>query len=156
MKTSNRWLVIFGAILAAITIAVVALVLLRSGEADTLLPADTPQGTVQRFLTAYKDRNYAEAATYLKLEDAGVNNPNGSPADAWHQATLNPPPEGAWKATLLHTDTYGDQAAVTVEISFFRSDAALSNPTITNQFSFELTRQDGVWRITALPYFWWF
>jgi hypothetical protein len=156
MKTSHRWLVIFGAILGALMIAVIALVLVRPGETDTLLPADTPQGTVQRFLTAYKDRNYAEAASYLNLADAGVDSPKGSPADAWRQATLNPPPEGAWKATLLHTDIYGDQAAVTVEISFFRTDAALPNPSVTSQFSFELTRQSDGWRITGLPYFWWF
>jgi hypothetical protein len=150
MKTSQRWLIIFGSLLAILTIAVVSVALINSGKEESLLAADTPQGTVQRFLLAYRNHDYQQAETYLDLIDAGV----GSPGDAWRQATLNPPPENGWKATLVHTDIFGDQASVTVEISVFRATGAMASP-VTNEVSFGMTRQDNIWFITGLPYIWW-
>ena len=155
MKASRRWLVIFGSIFWPSWSSLWSSVaLINSGQEEALLPADTPQGTVQRFLLlAYRDHDYQQAASYLDLPASTVPD-KLSPVDAWSQATLNPPPSNGWKATLLRTDIFDDHASVAVEISFFPSGGVLDRAA-TNEVNFELTKENGVWRITGLPYFWW-
>jgi len=66
MQSSNRLMYIFG-------LVIIALVLVTSGTRYwffpgcrlPLLPADSPEGTVQRYLWPFSNKNFPEAYDYL-------------------------------------------------------------------------------------------
>ncbi len=65
MKTSNRFLLGFGIIIAAIVVLAVTLAVTGGNEQVKLLPETSPEGTVQRFLLAVKDHDYLKAYGFL-------------------------------------------------------------------------------------------
>jgi hypothetical protein len=64
----------FGITIGILVIIAVALVLSTRGSVS-LLPADTPQGTVQRFLVALQDKDFQKAYSYLSLDVKGGKMP---------------------------------------------------------------------------------
>ena len=74
MKSSNRLLLSFGVGIGILVVVAVALVLSTSGSVS-LLPEDTPQGTVQRFLMALQDKDLQKAYSYLSLDVKGGKMP---------------------------------------------------------------------------------
>ena len=74
MKSSSRLLLGFGITIGILVVVAVALVLSTRGSVP-LLPEDTPQGTVQRFLTALQNKDLQKAYTYLSLDVKGEKMP---------------------------------------------------------------------------------
>ena len=68
MDNSRRWFAVFASIIALLVLVSVVLVFISEGREARLLPADTPQGIVQRYLIALQKRDYQQAYGYLHFE----------------------------------------------------------------------------------------
>ncbi len=153
MKSSNRWLIAFVAGVAVLVIATVVLVLTARPGAS-LLPENTPEGVVQRFLMAVQDNNYEKAYGYLSLtDDKGIK----ISYDQW--LATKPYPYGSspssWKATLGKTTITGERVNVEVTVDVFRPSGPFGNAVQSQQVLFQLTRSGGSWLITSPPYLYW-
>ncbi len=150
---SSRFLVGFSIAIAVVVIAAVALVLTTRGNVPQL-PEDTPQGIVQRYLTAIQQKDYPGAYSYLKVEQ------DGQPLtyDQWLKQVPVPFPvsqQSSWKATLGNTSIMGDRATVEVIIDIFRPGGPFDNPVQSQTVLFQLTQTDNAWFITSPPYLYW-
>jgi hypothetical protein len=152
MNSSNRWLIIFAIVIGILVIATVSLVLLIKGNEVTLLPEDTPQGIVQRYLIAVQEKDYLEAYKYLSF----------SPSekiltyDDWARMIMpQPSSQSTWKATLGKTTQNENNASVEVIIDTVRQGGPFGNPTSNQQVVFQLSKIDGKWLITSPTYIYW-
>jgi len=148
MKASNRFLLGFGLGILALVIVTVALVISTSNNVS-MLPADTPEGVVQRFLQAVRDGDYPEAYTYLRINEKGVT----LSYDEWYKSVT--PYAGsepdAWRATLDRVSVTENTATVDVIIDTFQPGAPFENPINTNTVRFTLNKIEGTWYINARP-----
>lgn len=153
MKASNRWLIVFIAGIAVLVVATVALVLsARSGI--SLLPENTPEGVVQRFLMAIQDNNYEKAYGYLSLtDDKGAK----IAYDQWLATKPYPyrSSPSSWKATLGKTMVTGERATVEVTVDVFRPSGPFGNAVQSQQVLFQLIRSGESWLITSPSYLYW-
>jgi len=153
MNSSRRWLIIFAIVIVALVLATVLLVLLTKGNDTVLLPEDTPQGVVQRYLIAVQDRNYWEAFNYLSFDPSEKI----KSYDDWVRMTGVPRISDGqtWKATLGETIQNGDSATVQIIIETLRPGGPFDNPVRSRQISFQLKRIDGQWLITSPTHIYW-
>lgn len=149
---SRRWLIIFAVIIGLLVITAVSLVLLTKEDQITLLPDDTPQGAVQRYLIAMQEQDYREAYDYLSFD----------PSRKRSYSEWNPTIDGVyrmtpttWKATLIKTTQNGDSASVEVSIDKFRPEGPFSGMTRNQLITFELAKIEGKWLITSPTYIFW-
>jgi hypothetical protein len=145
MNSSRRWLIIFTIVVSILVVATVSLVLLTNKGEVALLPVDTPQGTVQRFLVAIQEKNFQKAYSYLSIT------PSGKPMTYSDWLLMIPAyqtSQSAWKATLGKTTQNGDNAIVEVTIDTFRPGGPFENTTNSQQIAFQLTETNGSWLIT--------
>ncbi len=148
MKASNRFLLGFG--LAIVVLVVLTIVLVMTGSDNvSLLPADTPEGVVQRFLKAFQEKDYQTAYSYLRINEKGVT----LSFDEWHKSVSPYTGEehNAWRATLDRTNVTGNTATVDVIVDRFRPDAPFENPVDTNTVQFKLNKIEGAWYINTRP-----
>lgn len=150
MKTSNRWLMFFGIGIAVLVVVTVILVLALPAKVD-LLPENTPEGVVQRFLMAVQDGDLTRAFGYMDVVEQGKT---VTYAD-WSQF-LSPPrgDQNPWKATLGETRTNAGKATVEVVVDVFRPGGPFENPVDSFTVAYELTLKEGVWLITTRPPLW--
>ena len=154
MNSSRQWLIIFTAVLSVLVITTASLVFLTKGYEVALLPENTPQGTVQRYLIAIQERDYQAAYNYLSFD------PSQKPLtyDKWlNMGTGNPqrPNQTTWKATLGKTTQNGDYATVEVIIDTLRPDGPFVNPLNSQQVAFQLHIINLKWLITSPTYVYW-
>lgn len=151
MKSSRRWLLAFGLTIGVLVIVTVALVLTTSSRGDEpLLPEDTPEGTVQRFLLAIRDEDYLTADSYLSptiddkiTYDLRLNRPAGSG-------------EGSgWRATLGKSVVRDDEATVDVMVDVFKLRGPFENSVRTYRIAFFLKKEVTSWSITSPVNLWW-
>ncbi len=147
MRSSRRWLLVSGLTIAVLVIVTVALVLTTSLRGDEpLLPEDTPEGTVQRFLLAVRDGDYQTADSYLSSE---IDNKLD------YALRRSRAPESGWKATLEDSIIIGDEATVDVVADVFRPSGPFSSSVSTYRTTFYLKKEAAVWRIVAPVNLWW-
>ena len=156
MNSSRRWLVIFAVVIGVLVIATVSLVLFTKGNNVTLLPEDTPQGVVQRYLIALQEKDYQLAYSYLSF-DSSVKTPYTSYSDWLISMTAMPAisSQSVWKATLGQVTLNDDSASVEVTIDTFRMGGLFSDSQYTQLIIFQLSRTEGVWHITSPTYVYW-
>ncbi len=151
MKTSNRLLLWFGVAIGVLVIVTVALVLSTTRGSSTLLPEDTPEGTVQRFLLAMEQQDFAKAYSYLALDEKGQR----VPYESWVQSIPRGSSGSGWKATIDKTTVSGDQATVIVTVSVLHPlRGPFNDPVSTNTLSFSLKKISGSWLIVSRPDIW--
>jgi len=154
MNSSRRWLIIFAIVISILVIATASLVLLTKGNEVTLLPENTPQGTVQRYLIAVQEKNYQKAYNYLSFDPSQQI----TTYDDWLRMVIGEPQisnQPAWKATLGKTTQNGDNATVEVTIDTFQTRGLFENPLRSQQIVFQLSNIDGTWLITSPTYIYW-
>jgi hypothetical protein len=154
MNSSRRWLFIFAIVISILVIATISLVLLTKGNEVTLLPEDTPQGIVQRYLIAVQEKNYQEAYNYLSFDPSEKT----QTYDDWLRMVIGAPQisnQPVWKATLGKTTQNGDNATVEVIIDTFRPGGLFEDPLHSQQIIFQLSKIDGKWLITSPTYIYW-
>jgi hypothetical protein len=150
MNSSRRWLVIFAVVISVLVIATVSLVLLIKENDVTLLPEDTPQGVVQRYLMAIQDRNYQKAYNYLSF------NPKDkiTTYNDWIMM-VSSSPASTWKATLGKITENGDNAKVEVTIDIFHAGGLFEDTLRSQQIIFQLNKINSKWLVTSPTYIYW-
>ena len=155
MKSPNRLLLVIGIVIAALAVIAITLVFFTQNNV-ALLPPDTPQGTVQRFLIAVQNKDYPQAYSYLQITEKDVK----VPYDDWVRydvPSMLPSSQPAWKATLGKTTIYGSNASVEVFVDTFRPNmnGPFGSSTYTQLISFQLSKVGNVWLITTRPPLYW-
>lgn len=152
MKSSNRLLLGFGIAIGAVAVVTVVLVLAFGRGDSPLLPQDTPEGTVQRFLLAVKERDYPRAYSYLDIiEERGQK----VSYEQWRQSVdVGPDPATSWKATIEKVERGNGTASIEVRVEVFRPRGPFEDPVRTSRMSFELRRTVESWVITSRPELW--
>jgi hypothetical protein len=153
MKSSNRFLLGFGIALIVLVAITTTLVLLNRDNVS-MLPENTPEGTVQRFLLAVQDQDFQKAYSYLQVEEKGIK----LTYDDWLQS-VSPPFQRtsvSWKATLGKTTVSGDTATVEVLINIFQPGGPFENPVRTQTEIYQLKQVNNQWFITTHPWLYWY
>jgi hypothetical protein len=154
VETSSKALIVFGIILTVLVAGVTALVFLAGNGEVSLLPEDSPEGTVQRYLIAINENRYQDAYSYLKFSpddriesyEDWLRMSVGWP-DPYHQRT--------WKASLGETEITANKAAVGVVIDTFRPGGIFEDPVNSQNVLFSLQQESGRWFITSPLYIYW-
>jgi hypothetical protein len=147
MKTSSRFLLGFGIFIAVIVVAAVVISVIGSNGPVKMLPADSPEGTVQRFLLAVQERDYVKAFTYLSPPaDSGYPKDN---YDNWVSSMQSNRNLSSWKASIVKSTARDKDATVEVAVDVFRSGGLFGDPVNTNYITFVLQMENGKWLIKS-------
>jgi hypothetical protein len=153
MKSSNRFLLGFGIAITVLVVITITLVL-TNRSITTLLPENTPEGTVQRFLLAVQDHDFQKAYSYLNVVESGRK----LTYDDWTKS-ISPRLQNsstAWKATFGKIAITGDTATVEVLIDIFQPTGPFDNPVRTQADNYQLKLINRQWSITTRPWLYWF
>ena len=153
MNSSRRWLFIFTIVIGALVIAVVSLVLFTKGNKVTLLPEDSPQGTVQRYLIAIQETDYQKAFSYLSFDPSQKI----TTYNDWVMMIGIPQPssQSVWKATLGKVTLNGNNSTVEVTIDTARPGGLFGNSQTSQLIIFQLAKTANSWCITSPTYVSW-
>jgi hypothetical protein len=152
MGSSRRWLLIFAIIIGVFVISTVTLVLFSEGNKITLLPEDSPQGTVQRYLIAIQEKDYQKAFSYLSFSPADkITTYNDWLMMVGPQAST----QAVWKATLGKITLNGNNAQVEVTIDTARPGGLFGNSQTSQLIIFQLAKTANSWGITSPTYVSW-
>ena len=152
MKASNKFLVGFGILIFIVIAIAVALSVIGSNQPVKILPADSPEGTVQHFLLAVKDKDYAKAYDYLSPTSDQIK---GNTYENWLRSVQSPRDSSSWKASIMKATARENDATVEVVIEVFRPNSPLSNPVSSRHLIFLLQKEDGKWMINSPSDLWW-
>ena len=151
MRSSRRWLLASGLAIGVLVIVSVVLAITMASQGDApLLPEDTPEGTVQRFLLAVRDGDYLAAESYLSptIDDKTTY-------DLQRNRVVGPSNRPGWKATLGKSVVRDDEATVDVILDIFSPQGPFENSVRTYQVTFFLKKEGTSWRITSPVNLWW-
>lgn len=150
MKSSKRLLAIFTGAVVLLALVTLLLVLIGGNKPIEMLPEGSSEGTVQRYLLAINDGEYLEAFSYLSpLPEEKLTYEN------WQTSFNYPSERPAYRVTLGHSSTSGDDATVEVVVDVFRNGSPFDNPVNSNHVVFILKRISGTWKITSPTWVWW-
>jgi len=152
MKASSRFLLGFGIFILVIVATAVTIALVGGNEQVKLLPENSPEGTVQRFLMAVKDQDYTKAYGYLYLTSDQLKY---NSYDTWIQSTQSSRNSSSWKASIVKSTVRENDATVDVAVEVFRPEGPLANPVSTNQVTFILRNENGKWLINSPADLYW-
>jgi hypothetical protein len=133
-----------------VIVTVVLVLLTSSREDEPLLPEDTPEGTVQRFLLAVRDGDYLAADSYLSPT---IDDKPGY--DLRRNRVVGPGEEPGWRVTLGKSIVRDDEATVDVTVSVFRPRGPFENSVSTHLVTFFLKKEGTSWSITSPVNLWW-
>jgi hypothetical protein len=152
VKSSKRWLIIFGAAIGFLVIVAIVLVFTMSRqEGASLLSEDTPEGVVQRYILALQEKEYVTAYSYLS-----------PPADEeltyekWRESFGGYGEQNEARVTLGESAVTGNEATVEVTVDVFRAGGPFDNPVSTQRITFFLKQEGASWKIKSPTYVWWF
>lgn len=149
MKSSNKWLLGFGAALGILVILAVVLVLTMPGSDEIeLLPEDTPEGTVQRYVYAFKNKDYERAYGYLSAS-AIADEGRYDSFEEWSRMFLNRDSGDPWRAVIGEAEYHDGKAFVTVTIEIFRPDGLFNDPVSMWSYPFTLEKENDTWKIIS-------
>ena len=154
MNSSHRWLIICAALIGTLVITTILLVLLVKEDKAALLPENTPEGVVQRYLVAIREERYQEAYNYLSIDPSD----RITTYDDWLLMVVGNSRisnSNEWKATLGKTMQYTGTATVDVYIDSIGSGGLFEDTLRNQQVTFQLSKSDGVWLITSPIYIFW-
>jgi hypothetical protein len=155
VKTSSRLLMGFGIGILVLVIITVALALsLGQGNAPPL-SADTPEGTVQRFLLAIQSKDYRTAYNYLVPPPTPADINSAPRSFDYFSSSAQNASTNTWKANLGKTTLDGDTASVNITLEIFVSGGPFGNPIRSHEVMFFLKKTDAVWLITSPTDLYW-
>ena len=143
---SGRWLAGITAVVGGlVVISLVVALATGSGEAP-LLPADTSEGTVQRYIQAFQAADYAAAHALLD-EDARERCPVED-----LRARPRFDAQDDIRVRLGATRTTGDDVEVTVHVTRFSASPPFGVSESTSDYRYLLTETADGWRIVEAPW----
>lgn len=142
-SASSRWLAGIASF-AAVLIIVSVLVSVLAND-DDLLPADTPEGAVQRYLRAVGDDDIVASYEYVSedLKDE---------CTLEHFLQMTRFREQNFSAALSQTTDIGDKTVVSVEITEQGNDGPFGSGQYSFDTSFTLVLENGEWRMSEPPW----
>jgi hypothetical protein len=146
MKSSGRFLLGFGIVIIAVVAVAVVLAVAGGSQPVKVLPEDSPEGTVQRFLVAVKEQDYVKAYTFISPQSEYLKT---SPYDNWIRSMQARQSNSSWKASIVKATVRDSDATIDVAVDVFRPDGPLANPVNTNRVTFILHRENGKWMIDS-------
>jgi len=157
VKSSSRWLLAFGVSIGVLVIVAIVLVftMVKPGGAP-LLPENTPEGTVQRYLLALEAEEYKTAYSYLSFPpDKQIS------CEVWRGRAIRYEEKHEVKVTLEKSTVTGNEATVDVMVDIFRAsepfeNPPFENPVYTQHVTFFLKQEGTSWKITSPTYVGWF
>ena len=153
IRSSRRWLFGFGLAIVVLAIVAIVLVLTTGSPADKpLMPDNTPEGIVQRFILAIRDNDYLTAESYL-APPTDNRTPYDLPLQKLQIVGQGESP--GWKATLGKSNVRDNDATVDVSVSVFRPNGPFGNSVNTYQVTFFLKKVGSAWKITSPLNLWW-
>ena len=152
MNSSRHWLFIFAIVIGVLVIATVSLVLLTKGNKVTLLPEDSPQGTVQRYLMAIQEKDYQKAFGYLSFSPTDKIT---SFSDWLMMVGPQSSSQSVWRATLGTVTENENNATVEINIDTLRSGGLFGDSQFSQQINFLLIKKGNSWFITSPTYIYW-
>ena len=152
MNSSRRWLFISAIVIGLLVIATVTLVLLTKGNKVTLLPENSPQGTVQRYLMAIQEKDYQKAFGYLSFSPTDKIT---SFSDWLMMVGPQSSSQSVWRATLGTVTENENNATVEINIDTLRSGGLFGDSQFSQQINFLLIKKGNSWFITSPNYIYW-
>lgn len=147
MKSTNRWLTIIGIIIAVLIIGATTLVLTLKNN-SALLPDNTPDGVVQRYIIALKNTDYPTAYGYLS-----ASTQTRVVYNQWKPVIYAGPDKPSWQVTLGKPVITGNTATLDVVIDRFNNSVGILNNSIYSQtVTFQLEMETGKWKISQPDY----
>jgi hypothetical protein len=158
MKPSSRMLIGFGSAIAVLIVITVVLVLVLGQSGSPSLPENTPQGTVQRYLQAVQDKDYAKAYNYLAPQSTPT--PDGIkpiPPQTFEYFVMSAQNTAniTWKANLGKVTQTGNTASVEIIVDVFRAQGPFGSPINSHNLTFFLQKNGANWLITAPTDLYW-
>jgi|SRR3990170_4952792 len=144
---AKNWLLVGVAIVAALLVGAVAIALVTNRGGVDLLPADSPEGVVQRYLMAIEREDYQAAYDYLS---SGLR-VSCSLDDFVRRGYW--PETGGDHVTLEKTQSFDGRAIVTARVTVFDPDVPFGASEYSYDRTFHLKLEAGQWRLVG-PEFW--
>lgn len=141
------WLVTAVTVVTALLVSAVVIALVTTRGGLNLLPDNSPEGIVQRYLQALEKEEYREAYDYLSSDlkrrctlDEFVRR------DYWPETRRD-------HVTLVKTQTYDDRALVRARVTVFEPGVPFGASEYSYERTFNLKLEAGEWRLTGPD--WW-
>jgi len=148
---SNKIILISGITIGVMVLIAIILVVALSGDKPvSMLPENTPEGTVQRFFIALQEEDYNKAYTFITPPPD-----NKVPYDTWRMSYYRSSEKSVWKATIGNAKILEEDATVEVIIDIFRPHGPFSEPVNTNRMNFSLKKAGSGWTIVSPVDLWW-
>lgn len=144
-RSGNRSLILIGAGVVALTIVTVIVVLLVGAREATDFAADSPEGTLQGYLTAYEAGDLDASYAYFSADVRRRMNPEDyrRAVDAHGGAHGTEP---ARRILFERTTGQGDRVQVHLSVEEFSTDG-LNGNAYRSPRNVRLVREAGQWRI---------
>lgn len=146
-RDPSRSIVLVVGVVVVLVAAATAVVLLFGAQGPREYPADSPEGTIQRYLRALEDRDPATAYTFFS---AGVRERMSEDdfVSTWsaYGSGYARSPGGLRRVQVDRVELRGDVALVSLTIEEF-TDGGLSPSRWSWEKQVRLAREAGEWRI---------
>ena len=145
-SASSRWLAAIASFSAVLIIVSVLIGIFVGNGSGDLLPADSPEGTVQRYLLALTEDDIASAYGYISTDLKDECTLENFLQNTRYRR------EQDFTAALSKTTDTGSNTIVTVEITEPNSNSPFGQGRYSFSTSFTVTLEDAVWRISEPPW----
>ena len=143
---SGRWLAGITVVVGALVVISLVVALAAGSDEPPLLAEDTPEGTVQRYVRAFQDADYAAAHVLLSsdarercpIEDLRLRQRFDTGEDV--------------RVRLGATRPAGDDVEVTLHVTRFSASPPFSVSESTSDYRYLLTETADGWRIVDAPW----
>ena len=143
---SGRWLAGITAVVGALVVISLVVALATGSDEAPLLAEDTPEGTVQRYVRAFQDADYAAAHALLSsdarercpIEDLRLRQRFDTGEDV--------------RVRLGATRPAGDDVEVTLHVTRFSASPPFGVSESTSEYRYLLTETADGWRIIEAPW----
>jgi hypothetical protein len=141
------WLVGAVTVVLALIVGAVAVALVTTHGGVDLLPANSPEGVVQRYLLALEREDYREAYDYLSSDlRSRCSLEDFVSRSYWPESTGD-------QVTLEKTQSLDGLALVKARVTVFDRDVPFGASEYSYERSFDLKLEEGQWRLTGPD--WW-
>lgn len=141
---SKAWLIGVTVLVAALAAAGIVVALVARGE--KLLPADSPEGALHRYLRALEDQDYKVGYGYLSASSRATCSLDDFVVQASYREVRDS------HMTLEDTQRLDDTAVVSARVTVFDPEVPFGANEYSYERTFQLKLEDGQWRVTGPSY----
>jgi len=143
----DRFLMIILGVIGVLVVVAIGLFFIRRNT-QTYKPDDTPEGVVHNYLLALNQENYEKAYSYLATSDT-------KPDYSEFERVMSQKRPRLQQTSVRILSAEIDENRATVELSTTREETNLFEQPRSYIQQAKLIIQDGVWKLTQMPYSLW-